>query len=120
DSGVGGEFGLRRDRLVDGRVLIPLEDVLLAVDLGVVAGDDGVDLGLLHSGDDAAGGAVVGRVDRDRLLTVALQLTLDPLAGIVGVPVEGVVAGGDVDSVVLEGLLGAGLAVRGVVVRVVI
>src|SRR5699024_15632 len=52
DSGVGGEFGLRRDRLVDGRVLIPLEDVLQAVDLGVLTGDDGVDLGLVHSGDD--------------------------------------------------------------------
>src|SRR5699024_7750244 len=73
DSGVRGELGLRRDRLVDGCVLIPLEDVLQAVYLGVLTGDDGVDLGLLRSGDDTAGGAVVGRVDRDRLLTVALQ-----------------------------------------------
>src|SRR5699024_11911131 len=112
DSGVGGEFGLRRDRLVDGRVLIPLEVVLQAVDLGVLTGDDGVALGLLRSGDDAAGGAVVGRVDRDRLRTVALQLTLNPLAGVVGAPAEGLVAAGDGAAAVGHGLLVSAVAER--------
>ena len=53
------------ERLVDGHVLLALDDALHGVEVGVLPGDGGSGStpAALEGGDDAGGDAVVGRED---------------------------------------------------------
>src|SRR5215212_7482976 len=117
---LGGLLGHRRDRLVDGHVLLAGEDPLDPGDLGVLACDRDrlrVDAGRLHRRDRAAGGAVVGGVDadelaladrRDRLLHLRLRLVRRPVGGVVLL--------GDLEAGAVDHRVGAFLEQLGVVV----
>src|SRR3954451_5072730 len=91
----GGDFSLRRDRLVDRHVLLAGEDPLQAGDGRVLTGDGAffrVDPSPFQRRDRAAAGVVVGGVDApeavvaergDRLLRLALGVFRGPTRGVV-------------------------------------
>src|SRR3954452_17500933 len=90
DREFGGDFRLRRDRLVDRHELLAGEDPLQAGDGRVLTGDGHffwVETGAFEGRDRAAAGVVVGRVDTgepslaeggDRLLRLALGVFRGP------------------------------------------
>src|SRR5436305_847502 len=118
DRDFRADLRLRRNRLVNGHVLLAGEDPLQARDRRVLAGDRpfcGVDAGAFHRRDRAAAGIVVGGVDApepivakrgDRLLRLAL--------GVFGGPAGRVIRLGDVDPGFFEPLFRAFLEEGGI------